>query len=149
MQECEEVTHSTSCRKRRKRRSFRFSTMKELKKAREYKSKMKPIGGEASSVQMILELPQGSQLQQDLVTVSNCQDGYHTPHSSTVVVESDDDEGAGDEDEDDNPRAEITVVSESFFNCSPCARVGGAVLRLSRVLMVPRVCVCARGCTLL
>jgi hypothetical protein len=50
MQESVEVTPSTNCRKRKKRTSFRFSTMKELKKAREYKSKKKLITEEPSGM---------------------------------------------------------------------------------------------------
>jgi hypothetical protein len=38
MREGDRLTPQSSARKRRKRSSFRYSTMKELKKAREYKS---------------------------------------------------------------------------------------------------------------
>jgi hypothetical protein len=49
MQLNEEVTPSTSFRKRIKKTSFRYSTMKELQKAREYKSKKKLITHEPGS----------------------------------------------------------------------------------------------------
>jgi hypothetical protein len=63
MQESEEVTPSTSCRKRRKKTSFRFYTMKELKKARGYKSKKKLITEEPSGVQKTLKYPKRAQKQ--------------------------------------------------------------------------------------
>ena len=56
MHEREEVTPCTSSRKRRYRSSFRFSTMKELKQARE--SKKKAVG---INVQKILTFPEMNQ----------------------------------------------------------------------------------------
>jgi hypothetical protein len=57
MQERDEVTPSTSSRKRRIKSSFTYSTMKELQKAREYKKKPKVTTGEPSSMQKILKYP--------------------------------------------------------------------------------------------
>jgi hypothetical protein len=113
MQESEEVTPSTSCRKRRKKRSFRFSTMKELKKAREYKSKKKFITEEPSSLQKILKYPKRAQKQQDSENVTIPEDGYQTPELSRIVVGFDDDKEAGEEDKDDNPRDDEIVVRKS------------------------------------
>ena len=122
MQECEEVTPSTSCRKRRKKRSFRFSTMKELKKAREYKSKKRLNTEEASSVQKIIKYPLRAQKHQDIGKVSNPEDGNQTPQLNTLVVGSDDDKEAGQEDEDDSPRVDRIVVRRpkphNLFECS-------------------------------
>ena len=106
----------SSCRKKRKKRSFRFSTMKELKKAREYKSKKKLTIEEGCSVQKILEYPQKHQ---DIGKASDSEDGNQTPQVNTMVVGSDEDEEAFQEVEDDSPRAEGTVVcklitSQSF-----------------------------------
>jgi hypothetical protein len=56
MHEGEEVTPSTSSRKRRYKTSFRFSTMKELKKARVSKKKVVGI-----SVKKVLALPESNQ----------------------------------------------------------------------------------------
>jgi hypothetical protein len=56
MHEEEEVTPSTSSRKRRYKTSFRFSTMKELKKARVSKKKVVGI-----SVKKVLAFPESNQ----------------------------------------------------------------------------------------
>jgi hypothetical protein len=56
MHEGEEVTPSTSSRKRRYKTSFRFSTMKELKKARVSKKKVVGI-----SVKKVLAFPESNQ----------------------------------------------------------------------------------------
>jgi hypothetical protein len=71
------VTPSTSCRKRRKSKtSFRYSTMKELQRAREYKSKKKLITDEPSSVHKTLEYPKKAQKQQVTKKVAIPEDGY-------------------------------------------------------------------------
>ena len=103
--------------------------MKELKKAREYKSKKKLIIEEPSSVQKVLEYPARAQHLQGSLTVSDTQDGFQTPIFSTVVVGPDDDEGLGEEEDDDeeagdegfgdeNPRAERAVVRSSLSSLS-------------------------------
>jgi hypothetical protein len=56
MHEGEEVTPSTSSRKRRYKTSFRFSTMKELKRARMSKKKVVGI-----SVKKVLAFPESNQ----------------------------------------------------------------------------------------
>ena len=93
--------------------------MKELKKAREYKSKKKLITEEPSSSQKILKYPKRAQKQQDSSTVSISKHGYQTPELSTIDVGFDDDKEAGKEDKDDNPRVDKIVVrkfktSQSF-----------------------------------
>ena len=112
MQECKEVTPS-SFRKRRKKRSFRFSTMKALKKAREYKSKKK-VTEEGCSVQKILEYPVIAQKQQDIGKASDGEDGNETPQVISMVLGSDDDEEAFQEVEEDSPCAEETLVWKSL-----------------------------------
>jgi hypothetical protein len=113
MQESVAVTPSTSCRKRRKRTSFRFSTMKELKKAREYKSKKKVITEEPCGVQKTLRDPKRAQKQQDSEKVAHPADGYQTPEQHILVEGGDDEEEAREEGEDDNPRDDEIEVRVS------------------------------------
>lgn len=134
MQECGEHTPSRTSRKRRKKRSFRFSTMKELKRGREYKSKKKLNIEEPSSVQKVLEYPARANELQDSLTVSESQDGFQTPNLSTVVAGSDEDHG-NDEEEDDeegfgdeSPSADRAVVRRSIASIviwEDCAGCGG------------------------
>jgi hypothetical protein len=119
IQESVEVVPSTSCRKKRKRTSFRFSTMKELKKAREYKSKKKVITKEPSGVQKTLKYPKRAQKQQDFEKVAHPGDGYQTPEHHILVVGGEDEEEVGEEGEDDNPRddeIEVRVSGTSRSN---------------------------------
>jgi hypothetical protein len=119
MQESVEVTPSTNCRKRKKRTSFRFSTMKELKKAREYKSKKKLITKEPSGVQKTLKYPKRAQKQQDSKKVAHPWDGYQIPEQRILVVGGEDEEEAREEGEDDNLRddeIEVRVFGTSWSN---------------------------------
>ena len=117
------MTPSTSCRKRRKKSSFRFSTMKELRKARDYKRKKTLSIDEGCSVQKILKYPSKAQKHQDNGKVSNPEDGNLTPELSPVAGGSDDDEEAGEEVEDDSPRVDGTVVRRSIrHNLFECFR---------------------------
>ena len=113
MQESVEDIPSSSCRKRKKKRSFRYSTMKELKRAREYKSKKNLITKEPSSVLKALTFPKRGEAQQDSGKISTLEDGYLTLEESTRAAGTDDDEEASEMDEDDNPRADMTVVRKS------------------------------------
>ena len=87
--------------------------MKELKKAREYKSKKKLTIEEGCSVQRILKYPLRAQKQQDIGKASDSEDGDETPQVISMVVGSDDDEEALQEVEDDSPSAEETLVCKS------------------------------------
>ena len=113
MQESIEVTPSSSCRKRRKKRSFRYSTMKELKRAREYKSKKNLITKEPSSMLKVLTYPKRAEIEQGSNKISTPEDGYQTLEVSTRAVGTDDDKEVGEMDEDDNLRADKTVVRKS------------------------------------
>jgi hypothetical protein len=65
-------TPSTSTRKRRYKTSFRFSTMKQLESAREYKSSASNVTKVAKVPKRALKLPKS-------ISESDEQDGLQTP----------------------------------------------------------------------
>jgi hypothetical protein len=69
MCEGKSVTPKTNNRKRRRKSSFRYSTMKELKNAREYKKSVKKSSDEPSNVAKTLEYPR--KLMKKLDTIIN------------------------------------------------------------------------------
>jgi hypothetical protein len=92
--------------------------MKELKKAREYKSKKKLITEEPSGLQKTLKYPKRAQKQQDSRKVAHPGDGYQIPEQSILVVEGEDEEDVGEEDKDDNPRDDEIEVRMSETSLS-------------------------------
>jgi hypothetical protein len=69
------ITPSTNTRKKRFKSSFRYSTMKELKKAREYKRAMKKSSDEPSSVTKTLRVVK----KLDTIGNANLEKGFQTP----------------------------------------------------------------------
>jgi hypothetical protein len=84
MREGDRITPQSSARKRRKRSSFRYSTMKELKKAREYKSAKKSTI-EPNSVAKTLRYPRRLSKKSDTVIISSPEEVFKTPSPSKVV----------------------------------------------------------------
>jgi hypothetical protein len=87
MCEGESVSPQTSTRKRRKKSSFRYSTMKELKKAREYKKSSQKNGNEPNSVAKTLRYPRRVSKKSNIVVISSPEEGFMTPSPPKAVVE--------------------------------------------------------------
>jgi hypothetical protein len=110
MQDIEIVNPSSSCRKSRRKTSFRYSTMKELQKAREYKSKKKLVTSDPSIVQKTLKYPTRAQKQQDTEIDEVHEEGYQTPTQCPLVVTLEHHGVSASEDKDINPKdGEIEV----------------------------------------
>jgi hypothetical protein len=87
MREDMSVSPQTSSRKRRKKSSFRYSTMKELKKAREYKKSAQKNADEPDSVSKTLRYPRRVSKKSNTVIISSPEEGFRTPSPSKAVVE--------------------------------------------------------------
>jgi hypothetical protein len=71
-------TPSTSTRKRRYKTSFRFSTMKQLESAREYKRMLRSESS-ASNVTKVAKVPKRALKLPKSISESDEQDGLQTP----------------------------------------------------------------------
>jgi hypothetical protein len=87
MREGVSVFPQTSIRKRQKKSSFRYSTMKELKKAREYKKSAKKNADEPDSVAKTLRYPRRVSKKSNTVIKSSPEEGFRTLAPSKAVVE--------------------------------------------------------------
>ena len=87
MHEGKSVTPQTSTRKKRKKLSLRYSTMKELKKVREYKKSMKKSTNEPNSIAKTLRYPTRLTKKSNTMIISSLEEGFKTPLPSKTVVE--------------------------------------------------------------
>jgi hypothetical protein len=87
MHEGESVSPPTYTTKRRKKSSFRYSTMKELKKAREYKKSTQKNGNEPNSVAKTLRYPRRVSKKSNTIVISSPEEGFETPSPPKAVVE--------------------------------------------------------------